>query len=380
MNHNRNNQPFSIHFLLSISASKIRTPLNLHILLPHRFVQILTIGFIPEFQITNEAMADSATAPPPPSPNHIVPPILAPPLPTKPAFTFPRRPPIRVTSEFDSDSSVFFHKISCKFHEKLAKLKFSFQNHTNGDIVEPQVSFISKHLSIHYDVEDQNALLKASLEVGPRLQLRAVHDVKAQQGELLMVANLAEPGYALELSSMVPSVGMPRATLKFPLGKVSVEERAEEELRPTLSINGILKGQILNGVYTAQFMDEDLKLRYACKDDEMSFIPSISLPSNALSFAFKRRFGPSDKLSYLYNFDSNFWSAVYKHTYGKDLKFKAGYDSEVRLGWASLWVGDEVGKAKTAPMKMKVQLMLQVPQDDIKSSALMFRVKKRWDI
>lgn len=43
--------------------------------------------------------------------------------------------------------------------------------------------------------------------------------------------------------------------------------------------------------------------------------------------------------SYWYNFDANNWSAVYKHTYGKDLKFKAGYDSEVRLGWASLWVG-----------------------------------------
>ncbi|KAF8045618.1 hypothetical protein N665_4612s0001 [Sinapis alba] len=74
------------------------------------------------------------------------------------------------------------------------------------------------------------------------------------------------------------------------------------------------------------------------------------------------------------------WSAVYKRTYGKDYKFKAGYDSEVRLGWASLWVGDEAGKVKTTPMKMKVQFMLQVPQDDIKTSVLMFRVKKRWDI
>lgn len=43
-------------------------------------------------------------------------------------------------------------------------------------------------------------------------------------------------------------------------------------------------------------------------------------------------------------------------------------------------VGDEGGTAKSAPMKMKVQFMLQVPQDDIHSSALMFRVKKRWDI
>ncbi|PKI74994.1 hypothetical protein CRG98_004766 [Punica granatum] len=112
----------------------------------------------------------------------------------------------------------------------------------------------------------------------------------------------------------------------------------------------------------------------------MSFIPSISLPSNALSFAFKRRFDSNNKLSYWYNFDTNYWSAVYKHTYGKDYKLKAGYDSEVRLGWASLWVGDEDGKAKMAPMKLKVQFMLQVPQDDINSSVLMFRVKKRWDI
>lgn len=42
--------------------------------------------------------------------------------------------------------------------------------------------------------------------------------------------------------------------------------------------------------------------------------------------------------SYWYNCDSNYWSAVYKHTYGEDFKFKAGYDSEIRLGWASLWV------------------------------------------
>lgn len=152
----------------------------------------------------------------------------------------------------------------------------------------------------------------------------------------------------------------------------------------------------------------------------MSFIPSISLPSNALSFAFKRRFSPSDKLrlelplsvnfgiclgivcaywlwmqcyfvfasdicgnifmgkqtskrilgmpesqrvlfhamsifievfsepvfvficSYWYNLDSDYWSAVYKHTYDKDFKFKAGYDSEVRLGWASLWVSSSI--------------------------------------
>ncbi|KAH9782539.1 Outer envelope pore protein 37 [Citrus sinensis] len=352
-------------------------------------------------------------SPPSPSlqiPNHMVPPPLDPqpqpsPSPPQPQqqrtsslFSFPSRPALRVTSEFDSDSSIFLHKISCKLFDSLAKLKVSFQNDNKGQIFEPQLAFTSKHLSLHYDLEEQNAFVKSSFDVGPKLHFRAAHDVKAQQGEVGVVANLGDPGYALELSSPVPYVGYPKATFKFPLGEVSLVEREEEEVKKTLSISGIAKGQILNGICTAQYEEEDLKLRYCYKvlcsshcifsnfyyycglcrlpgypplDEALSFIPTISLPSNALSFALKRQFSPSDKLSYWYNFDSNYWSAVYKHTYGKDFKFKAGYDSEV---------GDEGGKARTAPMKMKVQFMLQVPQDDIKSSALMFRVKKRWDV
>ncbi|XP_059291810.1 outer envelope pore protein 37, chloroplastic [Lycium ferocissimum] len=294
-----------------------------------------------------------------------------------------QRPKIRVTTEFDSDSAVFFHRISCKVLDSLAKLKFSFQNNGKGELSDPQLALTSKYLSLHYDVEEKNALVNASFDVAPGLQFKAVHEVKSQQGELSMVADLAGPAYKFELSSAVPSVGLPRATLKFPLGEVSLEEKEEEEeeqAKRILSVNGILKGQILNGVCTAKYRDEALDLRYCFKDEQMTFIPSISLPSNAMSFAFKRRFGPSDKLSYWYNLDTNYWSTVYKHNIGNDFKFKAGYDSEVRLGWASLWVGQEDGKAKTAPMKMKVQFMLQVPQDDISSSALMFRAKKRWDI
>lgn len=300
-----------------------------------------------------------------------------------PSVWFRQRPKIRVTTEFDSDSSVFFHRISCKVLDSLAKLKFSFQNNGKGELSDPQLALTSKYLSLHYDIEEKNALVSASFDVAPGLQFRAVHEVKSQQGELAMVADLAGPAYKFELSSAVPAIGKPRATLRFPLGEVSLEEKEEEEeelSKRILSVNGILKGQILNGVCTAKYKDEALDLRYCFKDEQMTFIPSISLPSNAVSFAFKRRFGPSDKLSYWYNLDTNYWSTVYKHNIGKDFKFKAGYDSEVRLGWASLWVGEESGKAKTAPMKMKVQFMLQVPQDDIKSSALMFRAKKRWDI
>ncbi|KAG4118435.1 hypothetical protein ERO13_D11G015800v2 [Gossypium hirsutum] len=323
---------------------------------------------------TPDYLISPITTPVPPSP---------PPPPTKPnqfLSLISNRPSLRVTSEFDSDSRVFFHKVSCKLFDDLAKLKLSFVNNVKREISGSLLALTSKHLSIHYDPEEQNALIKTSFDVGPKLQFKAAHDVKAKRGEVAMVANVADPGYAVEVSSPVPYIGLPKATIRFPTGEVTLEEREDEEVPRKLLINGILKGPILNGVGAAHYTDEELRLRYSYKDESLSFIPSISLPSNAVSFAFKRRFSPSDKLSYWYNFDSNGWSAVYKHTYDKDFKFKAGYDSEVRLGWASLWVGEENGKAKTAPMKMKVQFMLQVPQDDIKSSALMFRVKKRWDI
>ncbi|KAH1075328.1 hypothetical protein J1N35_027656 [Gossypium stocksii] len=290
------------------------------------------------------------------------------------------RPSLRATSDFDSDSRVFFHKVSCKLFDNLASLKLSFINDSKREISEPQLMLTSKYLSIHYDPDEQNALIRTSFDVGPMLNFNVAHDLKAQQGEVSMYASLPNPGFGVQVSSSFPYSGLPRATIRFPMGEVTLEEREEADVLRTLSVKGILRGQILNGVCSAHYVDEELKLRYIYKDQAMSFIPSISVPSNAVSFAFKRRLSPSDKLSYWYKLSSNNWSAVYKHTYKKSFKLKAGYDSEVRLGWASIWVGDKNGKARTAPMKMKVQFMLQVPQDDIKSSTLMFRVKKRWDI
>jgi hypothetical protein len=333
-------------------------------------------------------MVDSNSIPP--NPNSLVPPAIPPESPPPLKSIYQPRPKLRVTAEFDSDSALFLHKVSCKFLDSLAKLKLSFQNDHKGEIFDPQVAFTSKYLSLHYDVEEQNALVKGKFDLAPGVQLSAVHDYKARQGEISMVADLAGPAYRLEVSSALPATNLPKTTLKFPRGEISFQEKEEEgeeqmEVQRMLSLSGILvsgivKGQVLNGACTAQYNDGNVNLRYAYKDEEMTFIPSIALPSNAVTVAFKRRFGPSDKLSYLYNFDSNYWSTVYKHKIGKDFKLKAGYDSNVRLGWASLWVGDEDGKAKTAPMKSKIQFMLQVPQDDIGSSALMFRIKKRWDI
>lgn len=90
------------------------------------------------------------------------------------------RPKLRVTSEYDSESSVFFNKISCKLLDNLAKLKLTFQNGSNGEVSEPQVFLNSKFFSLQYDVEECNALLKASFEVAPGLQFRAAHEVKVR--------------------------------------------------------------------------------------------------------------------------------------------------------------------------------------------------------
>ncbi|KAF2613413.1 hypothetical protein F2Q70_00008803, partial [Brassica cretica] len=195
-----------------------------------------------------------------------------PPPPPPPCSVFPslkglNRPKLRVTSEFDSDSLLFFNKVSCKIFDNLAKLKLSFQNNTQRQVSQPQVSFTSKYVSVLYDVEEKNAFVKSTVDVSPRLQLRALHNVKAQQGEVAMEANLAEPGYSLELSSPVP-IGYPRATLKFPLGEVSVQEKEveeEEKSKRIVSVNGVLKRQAMNGVCSALYTDEELRLRYAYK-------------------------------------------------------------------------------------------------------------------
>jgi hypothetical protein len=85
-----------------------------------------------------------------------------------------------VTSEFDSDTSLFFHKVSCKLLDSFAKLKLSFQNNNKGEPSQPQFALTSKLLSIHYDLEEQNALVKTSFDLGPKFHFKAAHDVKVQ--------------------------------------------------------------------------------------------------------------------------------------------------------------------------------------------------------
>lgn len=49
------------------------------------------------------------------------------------------------------------------------------------------------------------------------------------------------------------------------MGEISLEEREEEEVNRVMSINGVLKGQLLNGTCCAEYKDEELELKYSYK-------------------------------------------------------------------------------------------------------------------
>lgn len=57
----------------------------------------------------------------------------------------------------------------------------------------------------------------------------------------------------------------PRATLHFPIGQVSVEERRNEADEKMLSLYGIAKSDFLDGILTAQYSENDINLRYCYK-------------------------------------------------------------------------------------------------------------------
>ncbi|XP_015620346.1 outer envelope pore protein 37, chloroplastic isoform X1 [Oryza sativa Japonica Group] len=359
---------------------------------------------------------------PPPSPEG------APPPPRR------RRSAVRVTSEFDSDARLFSHRLSCRVMDGLAKLRVRVHHGVGGagaaavEPPPPEVALLARNFSVAVDTVARSAMLRGAADLAGSLRLSAKHDTKncqngeqsyfhiscsthllslscnyeydkstvscihldryfqlkyhsrkEQKGEVAVRANLGDSPCKIELSSVVPPDGLPRTTFIFPNGEVSVKQKYLDEGDRILSVNGIVRSHVLNGVCTALYSDNEMNIKYRYKDEELSFIPSLSLPSNSLSFAFKRQFTPSDKLSYRYQFDTNYWSFIYKHKASKHVKWKAGYESDQRLGWASLWVGDAGGKTKEVPMKAKVQLTLKVPQDNVKNSAIMFNVKKRWD-
>ena len=113
------------------------------------------------------------------------------------------------------------------------------------------------------------------------------------------------------------------------MGELKLEEE-QREWGTALSVNGLIGTKLLNGLVLAEYRDEELNLKYKYKvyflyiiwsqnlfytssngrltaeafiqDEELTIAPSISLPSQSLSLAFKRQFDQANKLRLLFTF------------------------------------------------------------------------------
>lgn len=98
----------------------------------------------------------------------------------------------------------------------------------------------------------------SSLKLGPLIKLSLLED-----WFIVITWTLVINLYLWHISLIL----QPRASFKFPYGEISLEQKEEEEedVKKVFSINGILKGHILNGICSARYKDEDLNLRYCFK-------------------------------------------------------------------------------------------------------------------
>jgi len=288
-------------------------------------------------------------------------------------------PAVKLSTEYDSEGGMFANKMSARVFNGLAKLTGSIQREPSGDLRYPILGVFTKYLSVLYDHEDRNALVTMNADFGRNLSVKYQRDINAQQGEVKVQAHTANLRYKTEISCDVPATTLPRVVCSFPVGQLRAEEVELDEDR-AIALSGFLGGNLFNGHVIASYSDESATLKYTFKDEELTLVPSVSWPQFSPSLCFKRQFGPKVKLSYFHNFETTAWSAIYKYKPVDDFKVKLGYDSDVRLCWSSFWIGKEDSGAKTAPRKCKLQVMLQVPQDNVKEGAVLFRVKKRWDL
>ncbi|CAI7859419.1 unnamed protein product [Closterium sp. NIES-53] len=286
---------------------------------------------------------------------------------------------MKISSEFDSEEKVFMNKAAVRLFDGFAKIKASCQTTLRGEWCYPLVSVATKHMTVDYDVDGKNALVRLSPSSlppfaprlpPPHLPYKASPPPKSAE----FILDSAVGNY-------IPST-LAKATLLFPRGDLRfVDESCEYEESKGLS--GSLSANVLKGLAMASFSQGDsaINLRYHFKNDIITVAPSLSWPSNHMHLTFKRRFNDHHKVSMSYEVQELNYSAVYKYKPRDHVKGKLGYDKAAGLAWGSLWLGNESDGCSGTPMKTKTQLMVQVPTNEgLKGAAVMFKIKKRIDI
>ncbi|WVZ89048.1 hypothetical protein U9M48_035507 [Paspalum notatum var. saurae] len=92
-----------------------------------------------------------------------------------------RRPPVRVTSEFDSEQRLFSHRISCRIRDGLAKLRLSVSHGVGGGGIAwglPEVAVLARNFSVVIDPASRGAVLRGTADLAGSLRLRASLNTK----------------------------------------------------------------------------------------------------------------------------------------------------------------------------------------------------------
>ena len=92
-----------------------------------------------------------------------------------------RRPPIRVTSEFDSERQLFSHRLSCRVLDGLAKLRLRVHHGAKGGaLLSPDVALMARNFSVLVDTASRAAVLRGAANLSGSLRLRATHNTKVR--------------------------------------------------------------------------------------------------------------------------------------------------------------------------------------------------------
>jgi hypothetical protein len=122
---------------------------------------------------------DGAAPPVPATPEPVSPPLELEPSPP----LLRQRPPVRVTSEFDSERRLFSHRFSCRVLDGLAKLRIRVSHGAGGGGIAwgpPDVGLLARNFSVVVDPASRGAVLRGSTDLAGSLRLRASHSTKVR--------------------------------------------------------------------------------------------------------------------------------------------------------------------------------------------------------
>lgn len=92
---------------------------------------------------------------------------------------------VKLSTEYDSEGSVFVNRLSARVLNGLAKLTGSIQREPSGDLRYPLLGVVTKYLSVLYDHEDRNALVTMNADIGKNLSVKYLRDIKVRSCQAL---------------------------------------------------------------------------------------------------------------------------------------------------------------------------------------------------